>query len=70
MPCMICSSRTEQHRGFCSTSCAAAAQREVERNAAEIRSTKLSHVRLRLAERNGYLQSALLSWRPEDATAG
>jgi hypothetical protein len=66
--CIVCAARTPEFDACCSLSCVQEAAREVERNLAVLRRLRLpdapSETRLRLAERNGRLSSALLRWRP------
>jgi hypothetical protein len=66
--CIVCASRTAEFDACCSLSCVQEAAREVQRNLAVLRRLRLpdapSETRLRLAERNGRLSSALLRWRP------
>jgi hypothetical protein len=66
--CIVCASRTAEFDACCSLSCVQEAAREVERNLAVLRRLRRpdapSETRLRLAERNGRLSSALLRWRP------
>jgi hypothetical protein len=66
--CVVCASRIAEFDACCSLSCVQEAAREVERNLAVLRRLRLpdapSETRLRLAERNGRLSSALLRWRP------
>jgi hypothetical protein len=73
--CVVCATRTPEFDACCSVECAEEAAREVQRNLAVLRRLRLpdapSETRLRLAERNGRLSSALLRWRPSslDLTA-
>jgi hypothetical protein len=66
--CLICAERTAEFDSCCSLGCVQEAAREVERNLAVLRQLGSpdvpSETRLRLAERNGRLSSALLRWRP------
>jgi hypothetical protein len=66
--CVVCAARTPEFDACCSVECAEEAAREVQRNLAVLRRLRLpdtpSETRLRLAERNGRLSSALLRWRP------
>jgi predicted nucleic acid-binding Zn ribbon protein len=66
--CVVCAARIAEFDACCSLSCVQEAAREVQRNLAVLRRLRLpdapSETRLRLAERNGRLSSALLRWRP------
>jgi hypothetical protein len=65
--CVVCAARTPEFDACCSLECVKAAAREVKRNLAVLRKLRSpdvpSETRLRLAERNGRLSSALLRWR-------
>jgi hypothetical protein len=72
--CVVCATRTSEFDACCSLACVQQAAREVQRNLATLRQLRApdapSDTRLRLAERNGRLSSALLRWRPSiDLTA-
>jgi predicted nucleic acid-binding Zn ribbon protein len=72
--CVVCAARISEFDACCSLSCVKEAAREVQRNLAVLRQLRTpdapSETRLRLAERNGRLSSALLRWRPSiDLTA-
>jgi predicted nucleic acid-binding Zn ribbon protein len=66
--CVVCATRTPEFDACCSAECAEEAALEMKRNQAVLRRLRLpdapSETRLRLAERNGRLSSALLRWRP------
>jgi hypothetical protein len=66
--CVVCAAHTVECTACCSLPCVQEAAREVERNLAVLRGLRLhdapSETRLRLAERNGRLSSALLRWQP------
>jgi predicted nucleic acid-binding Zn ribbon protein len=66
--CLMCSAPTSEADSCCSLACAEQAQRELRHNVANLRLLRLddaaSERRLRLAERNGRLSSALLRYRP------
>jgi hypothetical protein len=66
--CVVCAARTPEFDACCSSDCVRAAAQELQRNKAVLRRLRMpdapSETRLRLAERNGRLSSALLRWRP------
>ncbi|MFA9431876.1 hypothetical protein [Egicoccus sp. AB-alg2] len=66
--CLVCGMETLA-AGCCSSACAARAHQELGRNAALLRSRRLTpDDRRALAERNGRLSSALLRWQPSTAS--
>lgn len=69
-PCVVCGDPVEEVGASCSVRCTLQAEQEVRRNAVELRrasSRRWPPERRRtLVERNGYLSSALLRWRPDD----
>jgi hypothetical protein len=66
--CVVCAAATVEFNACCSLSCVQEAASEFERNLAVLRRLRSpdapSETRLRLAERNGRLSSALLRWQP------
>ena len=66
--CVVCGEHAPEVGACCSSRCAGEAQRQLRRNAARLRRLgrrDAQELRLRLAERNGRLMSAILRWRPE-----
>lgn len=66
--CVVCAEPAREIGACCSSRCAGEAQRQLRRNAAQLRRLgrrDAQELRLRLAERNGRLMSAILRWRPE-----
>lgn len=67
--CPVCAVPVETADSCCSFDCTVAAEREVERNVTLLKGPGGRQMepesRLKLAERNGQLSAALLSWRPE-----
>lgn len=66
--CVVCGEHAPEVGACCSSRCAGEAQRQLRRNAARLRRLGRrdpQDLRLRLAERNGRLMSAILRWRPD-----
>lgn len=67
--CVVCAAPTPEPLACCSSRCAGEAQRQLHRNAIQLRRLEARgghELRRRLAERNGRLMSALMRWRPEE----
>jgi predicted nucleic acid-binding Zn ribbon protein len=66
--CIACGEPVDEDAGCCSFQCALHIERELKRNVGLLvhlrRRGAAAEERLRLAERNGELASALLRWRP------